>query len=448
MHRTKNLLLTSVWICLSFTLFAQPKDNSPYSRFGIGDIHEDNFIFAQGMGNLGATLMDPYHLNLVNPASYGQLQATAFELGLDVTYKYLSSPTENASIFKGNVNYFALGLPLINRINDALERTQRNYDVGLTFSLKPHSTVGYNILSTEMHPDEGQIERNYTGDGGSYKFMTGVGARYKDFSFGFNAGYLFGQINYSSQVYFADLPFAYNNNFTESFSLNGFVYNVGLQYSLTLNRAQMKTDETIFPKKLIVGLYGNSKTSFNTSGDVFYGGILTGFNTGGLNTDTLYFQEQVSGKGTLPAKIGGGISYHHGYQWQFGANYETTFWSQYTNEGKLTRDQLLDSYKVSLGADYVPDLQSYTSFYKRMHYRMGLYYQTDGRSENGQQFSEAAINLGLGIPFVFKRKLSNVDLCLSIGQSMGDRLISESFVKFGLGLTFNDQEWFIKRRYY
>jgi hypothetical protein len=83
-----------------------------------------------------------------------------------------------------------------------------------------------------------------------------------------------------------------------------------------------------------------------------------------------------------------------------------------------------------------------------MHYRAGFYYKTDGRSENGVQFSEAALNLGFGVPFVFKRKTSNIDLSLSLGQTMNERLIRESFVKFGIGLTFNDQEWFIKRRYY
>lgn len=137
-----------------------------------------------------------------------------------------------------------------------------------------------------------------------------------------------------------------------------------------------------------------------------------------------------------------------GMKWMFGMNYETTFWSQYSNELEPSKNLSMDSYKVSAGLDYVPDHFSYTNPFKRMHYRFGMYYQTDGRSENNIQFSEGALNLGLGIPFVFKRKTSHIDVSLKIGQSMGDRLISESFVKLGLGLTFNDQEWFIKRRYY
>jgi len=448
MHSMRILLLTSLFSILFITVFAQPKDNSPYSRFGLGDIHNDNFVFNQGMGNLGATAIDPWHINLVNPASYSYLQATAFEVGLDANYKQLASDSDKGDIFGGNINYFALGLPLINPINDALERVQRTYDLGLVFALKPHSTVGYNVISTEDHPDEGVIERNYVGEGGTYKFMTGLSGRYKDFSFGFNAGYLFGKVSYTSLVHFADIPFAYNNNFSETFSLGGFIYNVGATYSVTLNKAELSPEKNIQANKLVFGLYGNTSTSFSTSGDVFYGGVLTSLNIGNLNYDTLYMQDQVEGKGKLPANIGGGLTYHHGRKFMLGINYEQNFWSQYSNEGKISPDNLLDAFQLSIGMNYVPDFQSYTNAFQRMHYRAGLSYKTDGRSENDVQFSEAALNLGLGVPFVFKRKTSHIDFSLSIGTSVSERLISESFVKFGVGLTFNDQEWFIKRRYY
>lgn len=448
MHSKRILFLTSIFSIFFFQLIAQPQDNSPYSRFGLGDIHNDNFIFNQGMGNLGASSLDPWHINLVNPASYAYLQATAFEVGLDASYKRLSSSTEQANIYKGNVNYFALGLPLINPINDALERIQRSYDLGLVFALKPHSTVGYNVVSTEDHPDEGSIERNYVGDGGTYKFLTGFAGRYKNFSLGANVGYLFGKISYNSLVYFADLPFAYHNDFNESFNVSGFLYKLGASYTATLNKSKLSPENNIEPNKLTIGVYGNTSTSFNSNGEVLYSAVLTSLNLGTLNYDTLVPLQQIEGKGTLPAQIGAGISYRHGQKLMVGVNYEQNFWSQYSNEGKLADDHLMDAYNFSMGVDWVPDHLSYTNPFKRMHYRAGFYYKTDGRSENGEQFKETAVNLGFGMPFVFKRKTSHIDLSLSIGQSLGNRLISENFVKFGVGLTFNDQEWFIKRRYY
>ena len=236
-------------VILSFVLFsilqAQPKNNSPYSRYGLGDIHDDNFFFGQAMGNLGATLIDPWHINLNNPATYSYLQATAFEVGLDASYSRLNSDNNSSNIFSGNVNYFALGLPIVNPINDLLERVKRDYDFALVFALKPYSNVGYDIFSTEDHPDEGIIERNYVGSGGTYKFLTGVSGRYKNLSFGANAGYLFGQINYRSGVFFPDLPYAYSDDFLENFSVSGFLYDVGFTYSLTLNKAAIFALKTI-----------------------------------------------------------------------------------------------------------------------------------------------------------------------------------------------------------
>ncbi|HAQ36980.1 MAG TPA: hypothetical protein DCQ58_00595, partial [Saprospirales bacterium] len=288
------------------------------------------------------------------------------------------------------------------------------------------------------------------GSGSTYKFITGSGLRYKDFSVGINAGLLFGNIKYESIVKFPDDVFAYENHFTESFSLNGFIYTVGLQYVIRFNKNAIKKDESIKPMNLVLGIYGNTQTNFKTGGNVIHAGILPtdNINLGLARLDTLFLDEQREGKGVLPANIGGGLSYHHKQKFIVGINFQKTFWSQYLNEGKLLEEDLNDAISLAAGIDYVPDYASYTSFAKRMHYRAGFQYQTDSRSESGKQLSEAALSLGVGFPIIFQRKVSNIDLSMTFGQSIGERLISESFVKFGLGLTFNDQDWLLKRRYY
>ena len=59
-------------------LIAQTNGNSPYSRFGIGDLANDNFMHTRMMGSIGTSYIDAYHVNIVNPASYASLRATAF----------------------------------------------------------------------------------------------------------------------------------------------------------------------------------------------------------------------------------------------------------------------------------------------------------------------------------------------------------------------------------
>ena len=69
----KNFTLLCFLIFGAATSFAQPKDNAPYSRFGLGDPLNQFFSSAAGMGGLSATYADPFHVNFLNPASLGHL---------------------------------------------------------------------------------------------------------------------------------------------------------------------------------------------------------------------------------------------------------------------------------------------------------------------------------------------------------------------------------------
>src|SRR5687768_15740730 len=56
-----------------FTAFSQ--DNSPYSRYGIGDLVPSTHVIGRGMGNLSAGYTDILSINFNNPASYSSFQA-------------------------------------------------------------------------------------------------------------------------------------------------------------------------------------------------------------------------------------------------------------------------------------------------------------------------------------------------------------------------------------
>ena len=49
-----KILYIILCVCCTFTLIAQTGDNSPYSRFGIGDLSDDAFQHLKQMGSLGA----------------------------------------------------------------------------------------------------------------------------------------------------------------------------------------------------------------------------------------------------------------------------------------------------------------------------------------------------------------------------------------------------------
>jgi len=73
------LLGTSIWLSGQ----GQGAVNSPFSRFGIGDIATENPMFIRQMGGIGTSYLDVTQLNFDNPASLGYLNQTAFDVGID-----------------------------------------------------------------------------------------------------------------------------------------------------------------------------------------------------------------------------------------------------------------------------------------------------------------------------------------------------------------------------
>lgn len=436
-----KILIISLLVCfVASSGLSQPKENSPYSRFGIGDLSDNNFTFLRSSG-LGGTFQSPVQINIVNPASYGFISTTVFDLGFYSKFSSYKTGNNSENVVSGNLDFISLAMPLLNPINDLLEKKERKYDLGLNFTLMPNSIVGFNIKSTSEDPDAGTIKRVYQGSGGTYKFMTGLGGRYKNFAIGFNAGYFFGKINYDRELIFEDLEYPYHNKYHSDLAVSGFLYNAGIMYNLVLNPGKIKTEKV---KKLIMGLYGNTSTNFKSYNSVFNKSIPVGLSENIV--DTVLHTEEVAGKGKMPLSIGGGVSYNNGNKWIVGVNYQSTKWSKYMNE--IREENFSDSYEASLGAQYTPDENSYTSYFKKVNYRAGIYYKTDPRNENNNQFDEKGIHFGFGFPVIYQRKLSNINTDINIGRRGENLLISENFVKISFSVTFNDSEWFIKRKYY
>ena len=51
---------------------ANAQDNSPYSRYGLGDIHPTSHILNRGMGGISTAYADQMSVNFINPASYSR----------------------------------------------------------------------------------------------------------------------------------------------------------------------------------------------------------------------------------------------------------------------------------------------------------------------------------------------------------------------------------------
>lgn len=425
----------------------QQNDNSPYSRFGIGDMADNNFNHVRQMGGLGASYIDAYHINIVNPASYAFLNATAFDIGVFAKGTVLKDKNHKNSIWTGNLDYLSLAFPLTNPINAVYDGVKRKYKWAMNITLKPNSNVDYNIANTDSTSIGKPFVRNYYGSGGSYKLLLGNAVNYKKFSLGLNMGYLFGNLKYERNIIFDKSEFAYSDYYANDYNIRGFIWNAGLIYTDILNKGEIEQKKIAPIKRISAGLHFNTASSFSTLYNINHfliQELLSQYN----KVDTVNIVSDIRGKGKLPAEVGVGFTYYSGEKHAIGLNYTRTMWSSYFNDASgEVKGSLSDVNRISAGGYYRPDYKSYDSYFKRVYYRYGMYYTTDPKQINGDAVKSFGVTMGVGMPFVYQRKISTVNLGLTAGTRGINAPINEKFIKFSLGVSFNDDEWFLKRKY-
>ncbi|MCB9264011.1 MAG: hypothetical protein H6558_03190 [Lewinellaceae bacterium] len=420
-----------------------PKINSPFSRFGLGNFISQYYAGPGGMGGLSAAFQDPYLLNTLNPASLASLQATAFEVGLNAQYSGLKSDGASEGIWSGNLDYLALGFPLINPINEVLDRKRSGLGLGMAFALQPYTVVGYNIESTSVQEELGPTTNYLKGTGGTNRLMWSNALRYKGLSGGFTFGYMFGQLTNSRRVEFDSLELAYVTEFLDEVSLNGFFWEAGLQYTHDFKKLNAEGERESSGRRLTVGLYGNSTDNFNTNTRRFAERYSFDFNV----QDTIVDEPSLKQKGALPSSLTVGVMYEDVNDFRFGLEYGMENWSEYVNEAKPD-STLLDTWRFRAGVEWIPDYQSYNNYFERMRYRFGFFYGLDPRSFGGEQLKEYGVSVGFGFPIIMSRqRVSFINLSVEAGQFGLADTLQETFVKMTLGFTLNDNTWFFKRKF-
>ncbi len=440
-----RFLFISLLLLTNLALFAQPKQNSPYSKYGIGDRTNQFFANQAGWGGQTAAFHDPFHLNIVNPASYAFLRSAVFETGLYAKHSRLKTDDSKADYWSGNLPYIALGFTLKSPINEVLDKVKSPWNYGMAFALTQYSIVGYNILSDENLPELGAVENTFGGTGGTYRFNWGGGAKYKHTAFGLNLGWVFGTTSYAATTVFADSFPTFQTNQREDLRINGLVWNVGVQHDFVLETAEV--DKTIPTRWITVGITGESNHQLDTEHDVLFirsRGIAS--NGYYIDADTLESALKVRQKLTLPATIGIGVQYGIANKLKFGAQYEFGGWSAYKNEARP--ETMRNTSSVSGGVEYIPDFVSYNNYAKRIRYRAGAFYRQDPRVVDGKGLDDIGVTLGFGFPIILPRQQTSfVNLAVEYGKLGKNTTIEETYFRFTVGFTLNDNTWFYKRRF-
>jgi hypothetical protein len=450
MHTRILLFVFTLWAGF---LTAQPKQNSPYSRFGIGDPVPQYFPVQAAMGGMTAAFHDPYHLNFQNPASFAFLRATAFEGALYGKNSNYQSGEVSQSNWSGNLSYLALGFTLNSPINEVLDRVQSPWQAGMGVSLMPYTLIGYNIEAQDTLPDIGAVTNAFEGRGGAYRLNWSSAIKYKNTAAGINLGWVFGKAVFENTTTFDDSlptavfhPRSFRNNFRDQQTFNGFVWRAGLQHDFVLKRLQ--ADRSVPERWLTVGIAGEGSRTIRTVADVIRIRSRDRQPSGNyLTPDTLVFNTGLEQELTLPATLSLGIQYVNSTKFKIGGEYIFTNGSVFNNQvrsGETTRN----THSVSGGLEYTPDYNSYNNYAKRIRYRIGGYYRQDQRVIDGRGLDDLGVTFGLGLPLILPRQQTSfVNAALELGQLGANTTISETYFRISLGFTLNDNSWFYKRRF-
>ncbi|MBX2892315.1 MAG: hypothetical protein KF734_15415 [Saprospiraceae bacterium] len=443
--------LVALLLLTNLALFAQPKINSPYSKYGIGDPVSQFFANHAGWGGQTAAFHDPFHINQLNPASFARLRATAFEAGLNAKYARLASATSSANLWSGNLAYLALGFTLKSPINEVLDRNRSPWSYGMGVALTPYTLVGYNVQTLDTLPDLGVVASSFNGSGGSYRLNWSNGVKYKNTAFGLNLGWVFGKSVYDNQTNFSlgdSLPGSQSSFLTvrrEDLRINGLVWNVGIQHDFVLKTAD---NDKITPTRwLTIGITGESNHKLRAVNDALF--VRTrGISAAGnyIDADTLQSSLGERQSLTLPATFGVGFQYVRANKLKLGAQFDYGGWASYRNEARP--ETMRNTTSVSGGVEYIPDHVSYNNYGKRIRYRLGAYYRQDPRILNDKGLDDIGLSFGLGLPLILPRQQASfINTAFEVGLLGANTPIEETYFRITVGFTLNDNSWFYKRRF-
>lgn len=463
-HKKINTLrgLQALFLIFIFTAFSPvfSQDNSPYSRYGIGDLVPPTNIVTRSMGGIAAGYTDFYSINFNNPASYAGFQAlkeakskklssgrAILDIGLNFEGRTLKEPATSKKFVANNAlfSYVQVGVPI-----------KANW--GLSFGLRPISRISYKIFRSEILKDPNTglpIDSAFTrfeGEGGSYLASVGTGFNLfrkitkngeEKLSIGFNGGYLFGEKNYSTKRIILNDSISYAPaNFESKTNFGNLYFNAGIQYKIAVSKKV----------SLTLGAYGNVGQKLNATQDILRETYQINASSGEIRLDSVSDKRGIKGIINLPASFTVGFVAQKfpvpGKEggWLLGIDFTQQNWSQYRFYGQV--DSVRNKWEIKVGAQINPTPKR--NYFSTVAYRFGFFAGPD-YIKIGQNLSQFGVSFGVGLPLAISRQAPNqrsiINLALEYSKrGNNNNILRENMFRVSLGLSLSDM-WFIKRKY-
>lgn len=427
--KTKIIYLI-VFICLigASQLMSQSNISTPYSAYGLGQLSDANNIRNKSMGNIGIGTRDIFSVNILNPASYSAFDSLSFIFegavyGHNTTLKTTKNEESITSVTFGHL---MMGFPVTNWWRSSI-------------ALLPYSEMSYSVTDIVHKENIGTTQFVFEGEGGMTKFNWGNAFRPIDnLSVGINASYLFGTLDRVSKVTFPDSIYMINTLSNNVLKIKDIDLEFGVQY-----HSKLKDKYNI-----VIGATYHPETDLNTTKDNMVRSYKGSVGSYELIIDTLRRDYGENQNVVFPQTIGVGFSVANENKWMVGFDYKYEEWEKF--ESFNTFDSLTNSHQFKFGSHVIPSATSF-SFFKRVDYRFGAYYELSNLSFKDEHLKSFGITFGLGLP-ITKNAIRGAQSMLNIGFEYGKLgttskdLIQEDYFKVYLSASIFER-WFIKRRY-
>lgn len=406
--------LTAVFVA-TLMIHAENGMNSPYTRYGFGQLSTMELGANKGMGGVGIGLHNSNQINLLNPASYAAVDTLTFLLDIGMSLHNTNFAEGGVKMNARNTtfDYLAMQFRLMPKL-------------GMTIGMTPFSNIGYNFSNSQTIRDDEDGEvittNRYHGSGGLRQVTAGLGwTPFKGLAVGANLSYLYGEIyHYIYNQYTG----AEVDTYTKQYQADITTYKVdfGAQYLTTFGK-----------NKLVLGATYQLGHTIDDNGYII--------NATSTSVNASYDTLQVT-TFSIPTSIGLGLSYTYDDRLTLAADYSMQQYSTANFFGYKGTDY----HRASLGFEYIPERIT-RKLFRRARYRAGLHYATSHYLIGEHRGpTEYGVSIGIGLPIMNgwnAKSIVNIS-----GQAVHVRpnvpgMITENYLRLSIGLSFNES-WFDK----
>ena len=237
------------------------------------------------------------------------------------------------------------------------------------------------------------------------------------------------------------LPLQYQSREEKRSELGGFSFNFGIAYKKNIGKSlEMMFAATYSPE---ANLDSENQSEFAT---ITIDSNETEFVQSSTDVD-LAAQNLLNTNLVMPSKTNVGIGIGKPRKWFVGLDYNFIEASNFTNRFvEIDNASFENASSLSIGGFFIPKYDSFSKYWKRIVYRLGLRLEQTGLVVNNEPIEEFGISFGVGVPV--GRLFSNANLGFEWGQrgTTAANLVNESFYSINISLSLNDR-WFEKRKF-